>query len=49
MWDKIILRKGRIIEYINDLPKNKADIVCSRQRSMHNVCISVQHLRRTPP
>ena len=29
MWDKIMLRKRCIIECINDLPKNKANIVHS--------------------
>ena len=35
MWDKIMLRKRCIIKCINDLPKNKADIVHSRHRSIH--------------
>ena len=36
MWDKIMLRKRYIIECINDMLKNKADIVHSRHRSIHN-------------
>ena len=36
MWDKIMLRKRYIIECINELLKNKANLVHSRHRSIHN-------------
>ena len=36
MWDKIMLRKHYIIECINELLKNKANLVHSRHRSIHN-------------
>ena len=36
MWDKIMLRKRYIIECINELLKNKANLVYSRHRSIHN-------------
>ena len=36
MCDKIILRKRYIIECINELLKNKANLVYSRHRSIHN-------------
>lgn len=39
MWDKNMLRKRYIIECINDLLKNKANIVHSRHRSIHNFII----------
>ena len=41
MWDKIILKKKSIIECINDLLKNKADIVHSRHRSIHNFIMNI--------
>ncbi len=37
MWDKIMLRKRYIIECINELLKNKANLVHSRHRSIDNV------------
>ena len=36
MWDKIMLRKRYIIACINELLKNKANLVHSRRRSIHN-------------
>ena len=36
MWDKIMLRKRYIFECINELLKNKANLVHSRHRSIHN-------------
>lgn len=36
MYDKIMLRKRYIIECINDLLKNKANLVHSRHRLIHN-------------
>lgn len=41
MWDRIMLRKRYIIESINDLLKNKANLVHSRHRSVHNFIINV--------
>lgn len=41
MWVQIIFRKRCITEYINDLPKNKADIVCSWHCSMRNVSMNI--------
>ena len=41
MWDKIMLRKRCIIECINDLLKNKANIVHSRHRSIHNFIMNI--------
>ena len=41
MWDKIMLRKRCIIECINDLIKNKANIVHSRHRSIHNFIMNI--------
>lgn len=41
MWDKIMLRKRCIIECINDLLKNKANLVHSRHRSMHNFAMNL--------
>uniref|UniRef100_UPI003570C71C IS982 family transposase n=1 Tax=Prevotella dentasini TaxID=589537 RepID=UPI003570C71C len=40
MWDKIMLRKRYIIEYIHELLKNKADLVYSKYRSIHNFIIN---------
>ncbi len=41
MWDKIMLRKRCIIETINDLLKNKAQLVHSRHRSIHNFIMNI--------
>lgn len=41
MWDRIMLRKRCIIECINDLLKNKANLVHSRHRSTHNFIINL--------
>ena len=41
MWNKIMMRKRCIIECINDLLKNKANIVHSRHRSIHNFIMNI--------
>ena len=41
MWKKIMLRKRYIIECINELLKNKASIVHSRHRSIHNFIMNL--------
>ena len=41
MWDKIMLRKRYIIECINELLKNKANLVHSRHRSVHNFMMNI--------
>ena len=41
MWDKIMLRKRYIIECINELLKNKANLVLSRHRSIHNFMMNL--------
>lgn len=41
MWDRIMLRKRCIIECINDLLKNKENIVHSRHRSIHNFIMNI--------
>ena len=41
MWDKIMLRKRYIIECINVLLKNKANLVHSRHRSIHNFIMNL--------
>ena len=41
MWDRIMLRKRGVIECINDLLKNKANIVHSRHRSIHNFIMNI--------
>ena len=41
MWDKIMLRKRYIIECINGLLKNKANLVHSRHRSIHNFIMNL--------
>lgn len=41
MWEKIMLRKRHIIESINDLLKNKANIVHSRHRAVHNFIMNI--------
>ena len=40
MWDKIMLRKRYVIECINHLLKDKANLVHSRHRSLHNFIIN---------
>lgn len=41
MMEKILLRKRYIIETINDLLKNKAQLVHSRHRSIHNFIMNI--------
>lgn len=41
MWDKIMLRKRYVIECINYLLKDKANIVHSRHRSVHNFIMNL--------
>ena len=41
MWDKVLMRKRYIIECINDLLKNKANLVHSRHRSIHNFIMNL--------
>lgn len=41
MYDKIMLRKRLIIKTINDLPKNKAQLVHSRHRSVANFLVNL--------
>ena len=41
MWDKIMLRKRYIIECINELLKNKANLVHSRHRLIHNFIMNL--------
>jgi hypothetical protein len=41
MWEKVMLRKRYIIECINELLKQKANIVHSRHRSVHNCIMNV--------
>lgn len=41
LHDKILLRKRYIIECINELLKNKANLVHSRHRSVHNFIINL--------
>ena len=41
MWDKIMLRKRYIFECINELLKNKANLVHSRHRSIHNFIMNL--------
>ena len=41
MWDKIMLRKRYIIECINELLKNKANLVHSRHRSIYNFIMNL--------
>ena len=40
MWDKIMLRKRYVIKCINHLLKDKANLVHSRHRSLHNFIIN---------
>jgi len=45
LWDKMMLRKQYIIECINEPLKNKADLVHSSHRSVHdflmNLCVAL--------
>ena len=41
MWDKIMLRKRCIIETINDMLKNTAQLVHSRHRSVNNFIMNM--------
>ena len=41
VWDKIMMRKRYIIECINELLKNKANLVHSRHRSIHNLIMNL--------
>ena len=41
LWDKMMLRKLYIIEYINELLKNKATLVHSCHHSVHNFLINL--------
>ena len=41
VWDKIMMRKRYIIECINKLLKNKANLVHSRHRSIHNFIMNL--------
>ena len=41
LYDKIMLRKRRIIETINDLLKNVGQLVHSRHRAIFNFCINI--------
>ena len=41
MWNKIMLRKRYIIECINELLKNKANLVHPRHHSIHNFIMNL--------
>ena len=41
MWDKTMLRKRYITVRINELLKNKVNLVHSRHRSMHNFIMNL--------
>lgn len=41
LYDKVMLRKRYVIEIINDLLKNTADLVHSRHRSIHNFLMNL--------
>ena len=41
LWDKMMLRNRYIIECINELLKNKANLAYSRHRSVHNFLMSL--------
>lgn len=41
MWDKIMLRKRYVTECINEQLKNKANLVHSRHRSVHNFIMNL--------
>ncbi|MDR2916033.1 MAG: transposase, partial [Tannerella sp.] len=40
-WDKIMLRKRYVIECINDMLKNTAQLVHSRHRSINNFLMNL--------
>ena len=40
-WDKIMLRKRFIIEYVNDTLKNTAKLIHSRHRSINNFLMNL--------
>ena len=39
LYDKIMLRKRSVIESVNDMLKNVAQIVHTRHRSLHNLSL----------
>ena len=41
LWSRTMLRKRHIIECINELLKNKANLVHSRHRSVHNFLMNL--------
>ena len=41
MWNRLMLRKRYVIECVNELLKNKANIVHSRHRSLHNFIMNI--------
>ena len=41
LYDKIMLRKRSIIETVNDILKNVAQLVHTRHRSMHNFLMNL--------
>ena len=41
MWDRLMLRKRYVIECVNELLKNKANIVHSRYRLLHNFIMNI--------
>ena len=41
MWDKIMLRKRYVIKCINEFLKNKANLVHSRHRAVHNCLVNL--------
>lgn len=44
-WNKIMQRKRYIIECINELLKNKTNLVHSRHRSIHNYIMNLYSFR----
>ena len=41
MWDKIMQRKRYVIECINELLKNKANLIHSQHRPIHNFIMNL--------
>ena len=41
LYDKIMLRKRSVIESVNDMLKNVAQIVHTRHRSLHNFIMNI--------
>jgi hypothetical protein len=41
LWDKILLRKRSVIETINDLLKNTANVEHTRRSSFHNFMMNL--------